>query len=194
VELSQQRDYYAEALSAGIGRPLDGRLLLDKNPSLLPLLTPYLRVAPEARVIVMLRDPRDVLVSCLMAYLPLNDFSVDFLSLEDAADRIVDDLESWLALREKVGDACIEVRYESLVRDVRGEVGRVLRHLGLEWTDELDQYRETGAGKTVYSPSYDSVAQPVHEKAVGRWVNYEPQLTTVLPRLEAVARRLGVSE
>lgn len=189
--LAKQREYYAEAVSAGVGRPSDGRLLLDKNPSLLPLLTPYLRLAPRGRVIVMLRDPRDVLVSCLMAYLPLNDFSVDFLSLESAANRVVEDLESWLALRDKVGEACTEVRYESLVRDVRGNVEKVLSHLGLEWNDALDQYRETAANKTVYSPSYDSVAQPVHEKAVGRWANYEAQLAPVLPRLEAVARRQG---
>ncbi len=190
--LAPPRAHYAQAMSSAVDRPLGDAWLLDKNPSLLPLLTPYLRFAPASRVIVVVRDPRDVLVSCLMAYLPLNDFSVDFLSLESAADRLVADLECWQTLRAKVGDSCLEVRYEDLVADLPATAKRVLEHLGLAWNDDLLRYRELGAERTVYSPSYDAVAQPVHSRAIGRWRNYATQLGPALGRLEQALGKLGV--
>lgn len=187
--LAPPRGHYAQAMSAAVDRRLDDAWLLDKNPSLLPLLTPFLRFAPASRVIVVLRDPRDVLVSCLMAYLPLNDFSVDFLTLEAAADRLVADWESWRNLQPKVADSCLEVRYEDLVADLPATAQRVLAHLGLAWDDRLLNYRELGAARTVYSPSYDAVAQPLHGRAIGRWRNYEAQLKPVLGRLETIANQ-----
>ncbi len=188
--LATQRCAFADAMSAAIGRPRGEAWLLDKNPSLLPLITPYLRFAPHGRVIVMLRDPRDVLVSCLLAYMPLNDFSVDFLELDAAADRLLDDLEAWRALREKAGNTCIEIWYEDLIADMRSTAARVLEPLGLAWHEDVDRYRELGAERTVFSPSYDMVARPVYNSAIGRWRNYEQQLAPVLPRLTQYLDRL----
>jgi hypothetical protein len=182
--LATQRRAFADAMSSAVGQPRGESWLLDKNPSLLPLITPYLRLAPHGRVVVILRDPRDVLVSCLLAYLPLNDFSADFLELDTAADRLIADLEAWRVLREKTENACIEVWYEDLVSNVRATSLRVLEHLGLPWHDDVDRYRELGAERTVFSPSYDMVARPVYASAVGRWRNYEQQMAGVLPRLE----------
>ncbi|MDZ4783552.1 MAG: sulfotransferase [Planctomycetia bacterium] len=188
--LAPQRSAFADAMSAAVGQPRGDAWLLDKNPSLLPLITPYLRFAPHGRVIVMLRDPRDVLVSCLMAYLPLNDFSVDFLDLDAAADRLIADLEAWRGLRAKTGNACREIWYEDLIADVRSTSLRILEHLGLPWHDDVDHYRDIGAQRTVFSPSYDRVARPVYHSAVGRWRNYEQQLAGVLPRLTQSLERL----
>ena len=51
-----------------LGEPIGGRLHLDKNPAMNLMIPPMRRVFPELKLIVALRDPRDVIVSC---FLPL---------------------------------------------------------------------------------------------------------------------------
>ena len=49
-----------------LGKMIGGRLLVDKNPSLTFLIPAFVRVFPETRFLVALRDPRDVCMSCFM--------------------------------------------------------------------------------------------------------------------------------
>ena len=114
--LETQRHKYCGALCEAVEGESGDALLIDKNPSLLPLLVPYWRMAPHAVAIVALRDPRDVLVSCFLSDFPLNDFSVDFLDLESAAARIAADLETWIHVRNESTTGWVEVRYEETVR------------------------------------------------------------------------------
>ena len=46
------------------------RLLLDKNPSLTALLHIWLRLFPQSKVIIALRDPRDIIISCYFQNIP----------------------------------------------------------------------------------------------------------------------------
>ncbi len=183
----QYRNYMSEAL----GQPLAGKSLVDKNPSLLPVVTLYRRLLPASRLIVCLRDPRDVLVSCMLTYFPMNDFSVDLLELETATDRLVSDLQTWLTLRDKIGSRWHEVRYEQLVTDTRRELTGALAAIDLAWSDEVERNRLQGTTEPVYSPSYVDVSQPIYDRAVSRWKNYERHITPALPTLEPIIEKLG---
>ncbi|MGC9944613.1 MAG: sulfotransferase, partial [Verrucomicrobiota bacterium] len=54
------RERYFNAMSLWLGQSPGQRLLVDKNPNLQPWIIAFIRVFPEARLIVALRDPRDV--------------------------------------------------------------------------------------------------------------------------------------
>src|SRR5204862_5252919 len=86
---------------AALNEPIGSRVHLDKNPTLTVVLPGFIRLFPEARCLIALRDPRDVIVSCFMQYLPLNANSVYFLTLERAAQRYANDLKLWRTLRDK---------------------------------------------------------------------------------------------
>lgn len=58
------RELYIKSLLREIPGEPDARLLLDKNPSPTMSLRLWLRIFPELKVIIALRDPRDVLISC----------------------------------------------------------------------------------------------------------------------------------
>ena len=60
------------------------------------------RFCPETRCLIALRDPRDVVISCFMQYLPLNTNSIYFLTLERAAQRYANDIGLWLKLRDRI--------------------------------------------------------------------------------------------
>ena len=89
-------------MTAALNEPVGERLHMDKNPPLTLVLPGFLRLFPETKVLVALRDPRDVVISCFMQYLPLNPNSVCFLSLERTARRFANDMAVWRQLREMI--------------------------------------------------------------------------------------------
>jgi hypothetical protein len=179
--------YMESALNARIGE----RLHLDKNPTLTVVLPGFLRLFPEARVLLALRDPRDVVVSCFMQYLPLNANSVYFLTLELTAQRYANDLNLWRKLREKISAPWLEVRYEQTVFDLEGQARRTLQFLGLPWDPGVMEYRQRLEQKAIASPTYEAVSQPLYTRAIGRWRNYEKFLEPCLPVLQPLIDALG---
>jgi tetratricopeptide (TPR) repeat protein len=185
------RARYLGYMESALNSPINQRVHLDKNPTLTVVLPGYLRLFPETRVLVALRDPRDVVVSCFMQYLPLNSNSVYFLSLERAAQRYANDMGLWRKLREKMASPWLEVRYEQTVGDLQREARRVLEFLGLPWDPMLLDYRQHLQQKAVASPTYEAVSQPLYTRAIGRWRNYEKFLEPCQAVLDPVIEALG---
>jgi len=185
------RRRYLEAIQKEWGGGLEGKLLLDKNPSPTAKLRIWLRVFPELRVLIALRDPRDVVISCYFQNLPLNPFSANFLTLERAARHYADLMDVWLAVRQWEGLTWMETRYEDTVADLEKEGRRVNEFLGLEWNQAQGRFHEKSSKKQMYSPTYRDASQPVYARSVARWRAYEKQLGPILPILEPYCRALG---
>jgi tetratricopeptide (TPR) repeat protein len=162
--------------------------LLDKNPSPTAWLHLWLRIFPELRVIITLRDPRDVVVSCYFQNLRLNATNANFLSWERTATHYADLMDVWLRLRDIGGFDWIETRYEDVVANLESEGRRVTEFLGLPWTAQQAAFHETNLGKFVFSPTYNEVARPVYQGAVGRWRHYADALLPIQERLAPFCR------
>jgi tetratricopeptide (TPR) repeat protein len=191
--LRQQQRCYFQYNEAWIGQSLGQRMLLDKNPGSTLLLPVFLRVFPQFRTLIALRDPRDVILSCFLLYLPLNPLSVSFLTLERTARRYALDMGGWLKLRELMPLSWLEVRYEDTVADVSAQARRVLDFLNLPWDPAVLAFRERVQSKAVLSPTYAAVTEPIHTRAIGRWRNYAEYLEPVLPIIEPLVKALGYS-
>ena len=113
-----------------------------------------------------------------------------FQRLDWTVDRCVSEWLAWLQ-REKLPQPWAEVRYEKVVADLPGEAKQLIDKLGLEWSDDLLQYRSTLQNRPVRSPTYEQLTQPVHQKAVGHWQPYEQFLAPLMKNLEPVLSRLG---
>jgi tetratricopeptide (TPR) repeat protein len=191
--LNVLRQLYVEALKQELGPGSDGKLLVDKNPSPSARLPVWLRVFPELRVIIALRDPRDVVLSCYFQNIPLNAVNVNFLSFERIAKHYSDLMDVWLAVREWEGFAGIETRYEDIVADIEKEGRRVTEFLGMEWNDQQARFYEKSLEKQMYSPTYQDVTRPVYQRSVARWRSYEKHLAPIFPMLEPYCRTFGYS-
>lgn len=190
--LAADRDRYFQAMEYFLGQRIAGRMHLDKNPSYNLVLPLVLRLFPETRLIVALRDPRDVVLSCYLRHLPLNAVSVNFLDVRRTAEKYVRDMASWLRFRELVESSWCEIRYEDVVADAAAQARKALGTLDLSWSDDVLKYRERlSAGKRVTSPTYEAVAQPIHTRAIGRWKNYEQLLEPAFAPLEPLVRKFG---
>jgi tetratricopeptide (TPR) repeat protein len=185
------RRLYIQALLRESGSAGTGKLLLDKNPSPTARLPLWLRVFPELRVLIALRDPRDVVLSCYFQNIPLNAANVNFLSFEHLAKHYADLMDIWLAVREWEGFAWLEVRYEDTVAALEKEGRRVTEFLGLAWEAGQARFYEKSRTKQLYSPTYQDVTRPVYSRSVARWHAYEKYLAPILPALEPYCRKFG---
>jgi hypothetical protein len=191
ARLNTLRRLYVGALMQELGAAGKGKLLLDKNPSPTSRLPLWLKVFPELKVLIALRDPRDVLLSCYFQNIPLNAANANFLSFERLAKHYADLMDIWLAVREWEGFAWLEVRYEDTVASFEKEGRRVTEFLGLAWHDDQARFYEKSRSKQLYSPTYQDVTRPVYTRSVARWRAYEKYLAPVLPALEPYCRAFG---
>jgi tetratricopeptide (TPR) repeat protein len=188
------RRHYIRALLQDLGTEAAGRILVDKNPSPTARLPVWLRVFPELRVLIALRDPRDVVLSCYFQNIALNAANVNFLDFDRLAKHYADLMGIWLMVREWEGFAWIQTRYEDIVADLPTEGRRVTEFLGLQWHPEQARYYEKSGARQLYSPTYQDVTRPVYTRSVARWRAYEKYLAPIFPALEPFCRAFGYAE
>ncbi len=197
LPVSRRRDMrqrYVKSLLREVPGQPGQRVLVDKNPSPTMSLNIWLRVFPELKVIIALRDPRDVIISCFFLNIMLNATNVNFLSLERTAKHYADLMDVWLRVRELGGFDWIESRYEDMVENVETEGRKVTEFLGLAWHPDQARSHETARRKVLYAPTYHDVTQPVYKRAVGRWERYAEALAPVQAKLAPYCRAFGYPE
>ena len=173
-----------------LGAKVDGRLFVDMNPFngiKLPIIA---RLFPEARILIMRRDPRDVVLSCFRINFTPSPAAYAFSDLEETA-RHYDALMRLIELcREKLPLAFHEVRYDRLVADFETEVRALADFVGLEWTEAFRAFGETAKVRGVRTASATQVRRGLYDGG-GRWRRYRDQLAPVLPILEPWVKRFG---
>jgi Flp pilus assembly protein TadD len=190
VRASMGQRYLKSLLRENAAKPA-AKMLLDKNPSATASLHLWLRVFPDLKVIIPLRDPRDVVLSCFFQNLSLTVANVNFLSLERTARHYADLMDVWRRMRELGGFDWIETRYEDLVANLENEGRRVTKFLGFDWHPDQANYRDSARRKFVFAPTYSDVRKPVHNRAIGRWENYAGALKPIQAQLAPYCRAFG---
>ena len=129
-----------------------------------------MRLYPEARIILCLRHPCDVLLSCYFLPFRSPSFATLCSTLPRLARGYVQVFEQWFANAEVFEPRVLEWRYESVVERFDEHVARLSHFLGIEDAEPLKRYAEHARGKGFIStPSYVQVTQGVNRNAVNRW-------------------------
>lgn len=162
-----------------------GPRVVDKNPTQLVQLPLWLRLLPEIRFLIALRDPRDVVVSSYFFDLPPNATSVQFLDWESTARHYADLMGLWRRQRDTLpASHWMESRYEDMVAAPVEETARLAGFLGLTGAEKPEGYGSVA----VHSPNYATARTPVHSRSVGRWKRYEewlhPSVSVLAPFLK----------
>jgi tetratricopeptide (TPR) repeat protein len=166
-------------------------IFLDKNPSHTASLHLWLRIFPKMKVLIALRDPRDVIISCYFQNLALNATNANFLSLERTIKHYTDLMDIWLRIRDLGGFDWMESRYEDVVDNLEDEGQRVTKFLGLTWAPQQASFHDSARKRHVFAPNYNEVTRPVYRTAVGRWQNYAEALAPFQERLAPYCRGFG---
>lgn len=166
--------------------------LVDKNPLNMLCLPMIMRLFPHARIILCLRHPCDVLLSCSMQPFRSPAFMVLCSSLQRLAQGYARAFEQWHRDVGIFAPHVLEWRYESVVDRFDEQVARLGEFLEIADASPMARFAEHARRKRFIStPSYAQVTEGVHRKAVGRWQNYREQFEPVLPVLQPWIERLG---
>jgi len=189
--LTQARDtYFAEVAKHVDYRP--GALLIDKSPLHMNKVPVIQRLFPDARFILALRHPCDVVLSCFITGFRLNNAMSNFLDLDTAAQLYDLSFAYWEKCRSVFPVKAHTIFYERMVEDSAAELRPLFDYLGLDWREEVLDHRRTATERGLISTaSYAQVTEPIYRRATGRWTRYRAHLEPVLPVLRPWADRFG---
>ena len=192
-ELALLREVYFDTLDAE-DPPPPGKRVVDKMPLNIAELPVIHRLFPDARIILALRHPCDVVLSCFTTNFGLNRAMANFLDLGDAA-RLYDlVMRCWTRCSEVFPLQVHELRYEDLVEDPEAAIRPLLDFLGLDCEAAMLDHRRAAASRGyVASASYAQVTEPLYDRSRGRWTRYREQLREVIPLLSPWVERFGYS-
>ncbi len=188
AELEPLRKLYFENAAQHVDRR-PGEILLDKMPLNLRNLVLINRLFPGAPIILALRHPCDTVLSAFMQGFGANESMIHFHTLEGSARLYARIMELWRLASNRLPLRVHKIHYERVVADLEGEARRLIDFLGLPWNDSVLRYREgLTAGKTMTTPSYRQVAEPIYQRALFRWHHYRqhflPHLRLLKPAME----------
>ena len=190
-DCDELRKGYLTMACAKVPRRWDARLV-DKNPLNMLWLPMLHRLFPKARIILALRHPCDVILSCYMQNFRATVLAVAGQSLEHLARAYVAAMENWLYHAGIFKPDVFVSRYEDLVADTPGQTRRIATFLGLDGAESMLGFdaraREKGYIKT---PSYTQVIEPINARGIGRWQRYRKYIEPVLPILRPALERWG---
>jgi Tfp pilus assembly protein PilF len=181
--INRARENYFRCAELLLGKKIGDRMLLDKNPSLNLLIPIVVRLFPETKFLIALRDPRDVVISCFMQALPPTPISSAYHTLEGTVNQYANVMGFWLEMLPRMANQWMYVRYEEMISDLPAVAKSTLGFLGLGFEENVLKYHEHARTKRVNSPSRDDVRKPLYRTAVGRWRNYEKHLAPYMDTL-----------
>jgi Flp pilus assembly protein TadD len=190
-QLESVRANYWKKVSRKVELQRDQRLV-DKNPLNMLRLPLIKRLFPHSPVILAVRHPCDVILSCFMQHFRAPDFVLLCKDLPTLAAGYRKTFDFWYLQQEILSPHSLEVRYENFVSDFEPQTRAIFEFLGLPWdAAALEPGKRALAKRFVSTPSYTQVVQPVTKKAVGRWQNYREHFEQCLPILRPYLDRWG---
>jgi tetratricopeptide (TPR) repeat protein len=173
-------DHYARRLDNLA--PASALRVVDKMPDNIRFAGLIAMLWPNSRVIVCIRDLRDVALSCRQTDFRSIRWTNDWKHM---ARRFVDYCQLLDHWRQAHPVSWLELRYEDLVTDFEPNARRLIEFLELDWDANCLDFHATR--RPVRTASLFQVRRPVYSRSVGRYRNYRSMLE---PLFEAL-RELG---
>ena len=155
------------------------KIVTDKMPDNYQHLALIQLLFPKARIIHCIRDPMDTCLSCYFKKLMGHPYSYNLTSL-GRHYRLYEELmahwKSVLPLR------IMDIHYEALVEDPETVSRSIVEFCGLKWSSRCLDFHKSK--RNVVTASSDQVRQPIYNRSVARWKNYEEYLSDLRTALD----------
>lgn len=179
--------YWAEVRSSGV-RP--GRVFIDKMPLNTMTLGLIAKLFPDAKIVLALRDPRDVVLSCFRRRFEMSANMYELLTLEDAARFYASVMDLANVCLEKFSLAARISRYEDLVAGLEGSMRGLCAFLDVTYEPGMLDFERTVRQRAIATPSGKQLARGLQSGA-GQWRAWRTELEPVLPLLAPFVARYG---
>ena len=141
---------------------------VDKMPDNFMVIGYLLNAFPNATILEMQRDPRDVALSMWASHFPTtaHSYANALPSMAARMNLYKSTMTKWHA---RFPNRIHSVSYEDLVTDLEPSVRGIAALSGLDWhADMLHPERDASS---VLTASSSQVRQPVHRRSIGKWQN-----------------------
>ncbi len=162
-----------------------GQRLVDKNPLTMLRLPLLVRLFPKAKIIFVVRNPCDVVLSNYMQHFNAPAYVALCSTLPRLAAGYAAAMKFWDEHVALLQPDVFEWRYESAITDFEGMTAKLGAFLELDDIGPLRDFSEHARRKGyIGTPSYAQVVQPVYASSIGRWRRYREAFEPILPLLE----------
>jgi tetratricopeptide (TPR) repeat protein len=169
-----------------------GKRLVDKNPLNMTRLPLIHRLFPNAKIVLALRDPRDVVLSNYMQIFRAPAYVRMCEHIETTAQGYTVAFEAWNGFADVFKLDLLQTRLEDVVDDVEAFSRTLCEFLSIEWSPAMVSFHEHAARRGyIATPSYHQVVEPVNKKGVGRWQRYARWFEPVQPTLAPFVKQFG---
>ena len=179
-ERDRIRQRYISECERALGDTSGASLVVDKFLANSLHLGAIHQVLPEAKIIALFRDRRDMAWSCFTKRFSTgHPYAYDLAELGrylSAHDRLLE-----AACRALPDSTIIRIQYEELVENPETIIRRLLKFLGVAWHSDCLNFHT--ADRIVTTASAQQVRKPINRHGMGRWRRYERYLSPLLNTL-----------
>ena len=189
-QASQYREAYWAKVAESGATPPSGGTFIDMDPlkaTRLPIIT---RLFPKAHILIMRRDPRDVVWSCFHTNFALTNATYEYTDLERTARHYHAMMRLTELCLAKLPLTTHIVRYDRIVRDFEAETKRLCAFIGVPWSSALRHFDRTAIKRGVATASAAQVRKPLYD-GTRQWERYRAHLAPVMPILQPWIDKFG---
>ena len=146
--------------------------ITDKRPNNFLLVGAIHLTLPRTKIVFCKRDLRDVCLSCYHTlFMEGHAWSYDLMELGRYAAAFAALMEHW---KRVLPGRVLELDFERLVADPKGQTRNLLEYCGLEWDERCLEFHRTQ--RAVQTASLGQVRQPMYGSSINRWRRFERHL------------------
>ena len=187
-EIIERQDVYWQAVHSAEFR-VAGKVFVDKMPLNSLRLSLICRLFPSARLIFVVRDPRDVVLSCFRRLFSASLTTFEYFNLEDCARFYAAVMTLVDLCREKLPLDLYEHRHEQMIAAFEPSIRAVCNFIGIDWSEDMRDFHRVTRDVTILSAA--QVRRGLYAEGVGQWRRYRDALAPILPILAPWVRRFG---
>lgn len=192
-DIQECRKLYRSTVKGLVGDH-NSKLVIDKLPMRSLHAALIQRLFPKARILFALRHPCDVVLSNFMQNYAVNEAFVHFDTIEECCESYDRVMRVWEASEDRLSLQVAYLRYEELIASPAETLEQVCSFLGIEPQETmLDTEARMATRDRVRTNSYQQVAEPIYQRAAGRWQRYRKHLEPHFELLRPHAERFGYS-
>ncbi len=134
---------------------------------------------PNARIISVRRDPRDIAISNYFTDYQAKHGGMGFAyDLTWIGEQLADHNMLMHHWQQLFPGEILEVNYEAVVEDLEGSARRMLDYIGVDWEPQVLAFNELD--RPVKTASVWQVRQPVYTTSKAKWQRYKNQLAPLI--------------
>ena len=157
----------------------------DKMPNNFPTIGFLSLILPNAKIINTRKNPLDSCLGCFKQHFAKGQaFTYDLYELGEFYLEYMRLMEHW---HQVLPGRILDIQYEDMVADQETQTRKLLEFCGLPWEDACMNFHETD--RAIRTASSEQVRQPIHNKSVNYWKNFEKHLQPLIEVLEPVLEK-----